>query len=99
MSENPTEPKKISRELTPREVCKLIRDENTNPWNWFYPSGSACTSCAILTGGHPEMMANFCPRVNAYFATQSEQAEPNSSASNKETAKLDSKGEQGETNR
>jgi hypothetical protein len=63
MSENHTKPKKADHPMTPHEMCRLIQAENTNSWNWLYPAASECASCVIMTGGHPEMMANFCPRV------------------------------------
>lgn len=84
MTENHTGPKKADHPTTPREMCKMIRDENTNPWNWLYPTASECASCTIMTGGHPEMMANFCPRVNDRLM-ELEQAEPDTIASPQET--------------
>ena len=84
MSENHTTQKRTDHPVTPREMCKMIRDENTNPWNWLYPTASECASCVIMTGGHPEMMANFCPRVNDRLM-ELEQAESDSVESPQES--------------
>lgn len=70
MSENTT---RMSRQTEARQICNLIRNQNIKLWNWFFPAANSCTSCIIITRGHPEVMACYCPSVNAYLAQRLEQ--------------------------
>lgn len=58
------------------QVCKMIRRETLSPLTLFFPVTNACVSCILLTGGRPEIMAAYCPRVLERLTGQTEPAEP-----------------------
>ncbi|OJW01860.1 MAG: hypothetical protein BGO39_28320 [Chloroflexi bacterium 54-19] len=58
------------------QACRLIRRETISPLTWFFPVANACTSCILLTGGHPEIMAAYCPRVLERLTGQGPGTEP-----------------------
>jgi len=73
MSDYPAGSEELSIEEEAEETCRLIRKETISPLTWFFPVSSACVSCVLFTGGHPEIMATYCPRV---IERLSEQAGP-----------------------
>ncbi|HEX2913696.1 MAG TPA: hypothetical protein VH186_23025 [Chloroflexia bacterium] len=75
MSDKPTDPQEpnIDVQEEAEDVCKMIRSETINPMSWLFPVSNACISCTILTGGHPEIMAAYCPRVIARLTQKLEQ--------------------------
>lgn len=76
MSDNPTGSDELSIEEAAEDTCKMIQRETIGPLSWIFPASSSCVSCILLTGGHPEMMAAYCPRVIQRLAEQSEPEEP-----------------------
>jgi hypothetical protein len=74
MSEN------ISRQAETRQICNMIRSETIRPWSWAFAAANPCISCFLLTGGRPEIMSCYCPRVNAYLAKRLEREQQNQQA-------------------
>ncbi len=76
MTQNPAGPEELSIEEEIEETCRLIRWETISPLTWFFPATNACVSCVLVTGGHPEVMAAYCPRVLERLSEQAKPAEP-----------------------
>lgn len=65
MSENAPNPQSSADTVSNRQICAQIRSENFNPLGWIFPIANSCTSCYLLTGGNPALMATVCPKVQA----------------------------------
>jgi hypothetical protein len=65
MSENDSNPQSGADNVNVHQICAQIRSENFNPLGWIFPIANSCTSCYLLTGGNPSMMATVCPKVQA----------------------------------
>lgn len=82
MTQNPTGPEEmgVQEEMDVQEeveeTCRLIRKETISPLTWFFPVSNACVSCVLFTGGHPEIMAAYCPRVLERLSDQIDLEEP-----------------------
>jgi hypothetical protein len=76
MSDNPAGAEELSIEEEVEETCRLIRWETISPLTWFFPVSNACVSCVLITGGHPEIMAAYCPKVIDRLSEQAGPVEP-----------------------
>lgn len=72
-SNNLKQPEDLITQVDVENVCALIRSENIKPWDWLFPAANSCVSCTLITGGHPEMMAGYCPRVNELLTRKMQQ--------------------------
>lgn len=82
MSDNFTGSEEPSFEEEAEQACRLIRRETLNPLSMFFPVANACASCIVLTGGHPEFMAAYCPRVLERINEQVGPGEPEAEPEN-----------------
>lgn len=76
MTQNPTGPEEPNIEEEAEVTCRLIRRETIGPLSWIFPASNACVSCVLFTGGHPEIMAAYCPRVIERLSDQAGSEEP-----------------------
>jgi hypothetical protein len=82
MSDNFTNPEELTFEDEAVQACRLIRRETISPLTWFFPISNACASCILLTGGHPAIMAAYCPRVLERLTGQPGPDEPKTTLEN-----------------
>jgi len=72
MSDNSNNPEELSIEEEAEETCRLIRGETISPLSWLFPASNPCVSCVLFSGGHPQLMAPYCPRVIERMAAGAE---------------------------